>query len=151
MAVLAKSILSHADREAVQSAIAEAESRTAGEVRVSIRERRSRKEQHESVEQLAHHEFHALGMHKTVDRTGVLIYLLLSDRKLRIVADEGIHKHVDEKVWQEIADRITAHFRGGSYRDGLIDGVRAVGEVLATFVPPKPGDRNELPNDVVTR
>lgn len=151
MAVRAKSILTSYDREAIRKAIAEAESRTAGEIRVSVRERRSRRERNDSIEHLAHHEFHALGMHHTAGRTGVLIYLLLSDRTLRIVADEGIHRHVDSQAWQTIADTITSQFRGGNYRNGLVEGVQAVGAVLARFVPRTAGDRNELPNDVAAR
>jgi uncharacterized membrane protein len=143
--------LTSEDRIAVQDAIAETETTTAGEVRVSIRERRSWREKKLPIEKLAEREFAALGMTATVGRTGVLIYLLLSDRQFHILADEGIHRHVTEKTWQEIADRMSALFAAGSNRNGLVEGVRAVGEVLAQFVPPVPNDRNELPNEVSIR
>jgi uncharacterized membrane protein len=151
MPLFSRPILSRADQQMIQQAIANAESQSGGEVRVSIRERRSRKEKDLSVEDLAQIEFHTLGMEETVGRTGVLIYLLLSDRTLRIVADEGIHQHVDDTVWQEIADRITAQFRYGSYRDGLIEGVVEVGKILAKYIPRASDDKNELPDEVVIR
>ena len=148
---VSKRLLSPEDLIAIRDAIAYAESRTAGEIRVSVRERRLRKERRHSVEDLAQREFHALGMEKTQGRTGVLIFVLLSERTLRVVADQGIHQHVSNDVWQTIVDRIIAHFRTGGYRNGLIEGIRGIGEVLATYVPPASGNVNELPNDVIVR
>jgi uncharacterized membrane protein len=147
----AKRLLSREDLDAIRHAIAAAETRTAGEIRVSVRERRSSKERGHSVERLAHREFHHLGMEKTAGRTGVLIYVLLSERKIQVIADSGIHQHVSNEVWKGIVDNIIAHFRTGGYRNGLLEGVRAIGDVLAMYVPPTGGKANELPNDVIVR
>jgi uncharacterized membrane protein len=146
-----KTFLTPEERIAVQDAIGEVEQTTAGEVRVSIRERRSWRERKLSLEDLAMREFQSLGMTKTVGRTGILIFLLLSDRQLYILADEGIHRHVSEKTWREIADRMSALLAAGSNCNGLVEGVRAVGDVLAQFIPPVANDRNELPNNISIR
>lgn len=151
MANRTKKFLSPEALEAVKSAVADAERTTAGEIRVSVREKRSWSERSLGLEELAAREFRLLGMEKTAGRTGVLIYILLAERQFRIHADEGINQLVVPQVWQEIANRMAALFATGSYRNGLVECVRAVGDVLAQHVPPVPNDTNELSNDVSIR
>jgi len=146
-----KKFLSPEALEAVRNAIADVEKKTAGEIRVSVREKRAWSERSLQLEELAAREFRMLGMEKTIGRTGVLVYILLSERQFRIHADEGINQLVMPQVWQEIANRMSALFAAGSFQNGLVECVRAVGEVLAQHVPPVPNDTNELSNDVSIR
>ena len=148
MANLIKSFLTKSDLDAVAEAIGVAEKRTAGEVRVSVRQRRSRKEKGLSVEELARREFVSLGMRKTRDRTGILVFILLETREFFILADEHINEKVREERWREIAGGMARSFADGAYRAGLITAVQSVGEELARFFPIKPDDTNELPNEV---
>jgi len=143
-----RKVLSADDLKLIAQAIGEAEMRTAGEIRVSIHERRHRRERKVPLHELALQEFHRLGMQNTRDRTGILIYILFSERKFHIVADEGIHKVVAEGTWNRIADKMSLRFRAGEFREGIIDGVKHVGEVLAAHVPRRPDDTNELPDTV---
>lgn len=144
-------LFSKDDLAAITQAIGNAERTTAGEIRVEIRQRRSRKEKGRSVEQIAREEFVRLGMTATRDRTGVLLFLLIEDREFCIFADEGIHGKVSQDTWTGIAEVLGGRFARRQFRDGVIDAVNAVGEVLRHHVPRRPDDRNELPNTVEVR
>ncbi|MBI5463719.1 MAG: TPM domain-containing protein [Ignavibacteriales bacterium] len=144
----AKHILSKDDLHAVTEAIRAAERKSSGEIRVEIRQRRHRKERALSIEQIARREFVSLGMTKTKGRTGILIFLLLEDRKFQILADQGIHEKVDDSVWAELANHMSKHFAHGEFRRGLVRTVEAVGDLLAQHFPRSSADRNELPDDV---
>ena len=148
MANLVKKFLSKQDLKDVADAIAESEKRTSGEIRVAIRQKRSKKEQTHSVEQLARHEFVHLGMVKTEDRTGILIFILLEAREFFILADEHINQKVGASTWQSIAQAMSASFARKEFRQGLLTAVRSVGDHLAVHFPVLPGDRNELSNKV---
>ena len=145
---LVKQLFVKEDLDAIAAAIGEAEKTTAGEIRVSIRQRRKWREKHWTIEELARYEFHLLGMTKTKDRTGILIYLLLEDKKFFILADEGIHAKVEDGTWDRVAREMSDHFSQKNFRKGILHGIASVGSELATFFPRKSDDTNELPNDV---
>lgn len=145
---LVKQIFSKEDLAAIASAIGEAEKTTAGEIRVSVRQKRKLLERKRTIEELARKEFHSLGMTKTKDRTGILIFLLLEDKKFFILADEGIHTKVGNDTWNKIAEEMSNHFSQNNFRIGIIHGVKSVGEELSKFFPRKSDDTNELPNEV---
>jgi uncharacterized membrane protein len=148
VANLVKSFLSKQDLNDVAEAIKEAELRTSGEIRVAIRHKRSRKEKGHTVEQLARHEFVHLGMMKTKERTGILIFILLESREFFILADEHINQKVAPRSWDSVAGAMAARFAKKEFRLGLLDAVRTVGEHLSEHFPAKPGDKNELSNEV---
>ncbi len=143
-----KKFLPETDLHALAHFIGEQEKRTSGQIRVSIRQRRSRKERGMSIEDLARKEFHSLGMTKTSERTGVLIFLLLEDRKFHILADEGIHTKVAEGTWERIAGEMVRHFSEKRFKEGIEHGIRTVASELGKHFPPNPGERNELPDTV---
>jgi uncharacterized membrane protein len=145
---LVKNMFTKEDLSAIASAIGEAEKTTAGEIRVSIRQKRKWKERKLTIEELARREFHLLGMTKTKDRTGILIFLLLEDKKFFILADDGIHTKVEEGTWNKVAKEMSDHFSQKNFRLGILHGVHSVGMELAKFFPRKSHDTNELPNDV---
>ena len=148
MANLVKKFLSKQDLKDVADAIAESEKRTSGEIRVAIRQKRSKKEQNHSVEQLARQEFVHLGMVKTEQRTGVLIFILLEAREFFVLADEHINQKVGTGTWQSIAETMSASFARNEFRQGLLTAVRSVGNHLAMHFPILQGDKNELSNEV---
>ncbi len=149
--ILLKKYLSSAELKEVSDKIAEAERTTSGEIRVSIRHRRAWRERKLSVSDLTLSEFRRLGMHATKERTAVLILLLISERKFHIMADEGIHKKVEDGTWDRIAASMSAHFKEGHFGRGLCDAVDAVAVELTKYFPRRADDRDELPNDVVER
>ncbi len=142
-----------ASLEAIGRAVAEQEKRHRGELRVAIegglplrallagRSSRAR-----SIEL-----FGRLRVGQTEDRAGVLIYLLLADRRVEIVADRGIHERVGETAWEAICGAMQQEFAAGRYEAGVLAGLAAVSDLLAQHFPARPGDNaNELPDAPVT-
>jgi uncharacterized membrane protein len=82
----------------------------------------------------------------TAHNNGVLIYLLLADRKVEIVADRGIDARVGASGWQKICAGMETDFGVGNFEAGVIKGIEAVSRQLAAHFPPHRGDRNELPD-----
>jgi uncharacterized membrane protein len=148
---LVKKMFTKEDLAAIATVIGGAEKTTAGEIRVNLRQKRRWRERKYTIEEMARQEFQKLGMPKTKDRTGILIFLLLEDRKFYVLADEGIHTKVEEGVWTKIAAEMSVHFSQSNFRNGIIHGVQAVGEILSQYFPRKSDDTNELPNDVTVR
>jgi uncharacterized membrane protein len=148
MGNLIKKTFTKEDLAAIVAAIGKAEKSTAGEIRVSIRQKRRWREKKLGIENIARREFEFLGMHKTKDRTGVLIFLLLEDKKFYILADEGIHTKVEDGKWTKIAGGMSSHFSRKNFKQGIIQGVQLVGEELSKHFPHKADDKNELPNEV---
>lgn len=147
--VFKKKILTKDDLRTLTAVIAEAEKATSGEIRVVVRHRRLWGEKKLALHDLALKEFHRLGMHKTHGGTGVLILLLLSERKFHIVADAGIHSKVEDGTWDRIAARMSAHFGEGKFVHGLSEAIRSVGKTLAEHFPRRAGDKNELPDEII--
>lgn len=94
-------------------------------------------------------QFLAHGLTTTEARTGVLIFVSLTERYAEIVADTGIAAKVEQAVWDDIVARLTAEIAAGRLAEGLIGAVERAGAVLAEHFPVRPGDRDELANDVV--
>ena len=148
MGNLVKKLFTNDDLLAIAAAISEAEKATSGEIRVSVRQKRKWGERKLSLDALARKEFLHLGMAKTDQRTGILIFLLLSERKFYIFADEGIHSKVETDTWVKIAQNVSEHFTQKNFKHGVIRGVKEVGAVLAKHVPSTKDDKNELSNEV---
>ncbi|MBV8925579.1 MAG: TPM domain-containing protein [Bradyrhizobium sp.] len=89
--------------------------------------------------------FSHLRIWDTAHNNGVLVYLLLADRKVEIIADRGIDARVGAEGWQNICRDMEADFRHGCFEAGVIKGIEAVsGELAKHFPPGRP--RNELPD-----
>ena len=86
------------------------------------------------------------GVWNTEENNGVLIYVLLADHHVEIVADRGIDRQVPQQEWEAIARAIEGHFRAGRYEAGAVAGVHAVSALLERHFPAREGDRNELPD-----
>ncbi|TFH28663.1 MAG: hypothetical protein E4G97_08565, partial [Deltaproteobacteria bacterium] len=93
--------------------------------------------------------FSQLRVWDTERNNGVLIYLLLADRDVEIVADRGIHEMVGAQEWERICRKMEAAFRQADFEGGVIGGIREVTRHLAEHFPPVGDDRNELPDKPV--
>jgi uncharacterized membrane protein len=93
--------------------------------------------------------FSQLRIWDTEHNNGVLIYLLLSDRDVEIVADRGIDAKVGPEEWEKICRNMEAAFRRENYEGGVVSGIQEVTRHLAEHFPPAGGDRNELPDKPV--
>ena len=92
--------------------------------------------------------FGKLRVWDTADNNGVLIYLLLAEHAIEIVADRGIDARVDAAQWAAMATRMGAAFREGRFEDGLTQALEEVSALLVEHFPLADGqaDRNELPD-----
>jgi uncharacterized membrane protein len=149
MSMITKKYLTKEEARQIADKISGVEQTTSGEIRVCLRHKRFLGEGKLSLHDLTLKEFYRLGMHKTKERSGVLILLLMDERKFEIIGDEGIHKKIADGTWDRIAGSMSAHFREGKFAAGILHAVDAVGNELKTHFPHRPEDRNELPNDVV--
>lgn len=132
------------DIAAVEAAIAEAEKRSSGEIRVSLSPFFWG-----SVHKAAERAFVRLGMTQTKLRNGVLFFVVPSRKSFMVLGDGGIHEKVGQGFWDEVAASLSEHFRRGEFTEGLVAGVTRAGEQLAVHFPyDREGDVNELPNMV---
>ncbi len=99
-----------------------------------------------STRERARQVFAQRGVWNTEENNGVLIYLLLADHGVEVVADRGIDARAGADEWQRICRMIEAHFREGRYEEGAIAGVSAVSLLLERHFPAKGEDNNELSN-----
>ena len=93
--------------------------------------------------------FARLRIWDTAHNNGVLIYLLLADRKVEIVADRGIDAKVGAAGWKQICSVMETDFRGGNFTGGVIKGIQAVSRELAKYFPKQGAGPNELPDTPV--
>ena len=141
-----RAFLRRVDTQAVEQAIARAETRTSGEIRVSVAGfflGNSRR--------LAEGAFRRLGLHATRNRNGVLLLIAPARRQVVVLGDEAIHAQVGDAFWTELAAQVSARFREGRFTDGVVEAVDAIGEALARHFPTgaeAAGNPNELPDAI---
>ncbi len=90
--------------------------------------------------------FGHLGVWDTEGNNGVLIYVLMADRDVEIVADRAIAARVTQADWDAVCREMEGHFRSGRFAEGAEAGIAKVGELLAKHFPGQGGDRNEQPD-----
>ena len=137
------SLFSKFDSDRIVAAIAAAEKKTSGEIRVHVTRHVPK-----DLEERALRRFHLLGMEKTAHRNGVLLYIAPRARRFRILGDVAIHEKCGDEFWKEVTAVMEGHFRKGALTDGVVAGVERVGDVLARHFPRGAGDANELPDSI---
>jgi uncharacterized membrane protein len=90
--------------------------------------------------------FSHLRIWDTAHNNGVLIYLLLADRNVEIIADRGIDTKVGAAGWKKICAAMETEFAARNFERGVIKGIEAVSRELAKHFPPYAGEPNELPD-----
>src|ERR1700729_2494088 len=90
--------------------------------------------------------FAQLRIWDTAHNNGVLIYLLLADRNVEIVADRGIDAKVTAAGWEKICAEMERDFKAGKFKSGVIRGIEAVSRQLALYFPAHGKGPNELPD-----
>jgi uncharacterized membrane protein len=134
--------------ERITRAIAAAEAGHHGEIRFAVESSLSAAEIARGVDarQKAVEAFARLGVWDTEANNGVLLYLLLADRDVEIVADRGVHAKVGPEGWEAICRRMESEFRAGRFEAGVAAGIAEVGRHLETHFPRRGADVNELPD-----
>lgn len=98
------------------------------------------------VHQRALQAFVENGVTRTRERTGILIFVSLFERRVEVIADEGIHARVPRGTWDEVVALVLAGVRTGSLADGLTRAIARCGELLEREFPRRADDTNELPD-----
>ncbi len=95
--------------------------------------------------------FGRLRVWDTAANNGVLIYLLLADHRIEIVADRGLAPFVSAEQWRGVCLLMEGRLRAGEHADGVVAGIEAAGDLLAEHFPQEPGmpDEDELPDQPV--
>ena len=132
----------------IETAITANEARHDGELRFAVEASLPLSELMRGVS--AHHRavemFSRLRVWDTERNSGVLIYLLLADRRVEIIADRGIHRKVGNAAWEAICGNMQRAFAEREFERGVILAIDAISDLLAIHFPPQPGNPDELPN-----
>jgi len=130
----------------IEAAIAATERTHGGEIRFAVEGNLSAPElwRDMSARERAVEVFARLGVWDTEANNGVLIYLLWADHDVEIVADRGFNGRVTAEEWAAVCHRMEAHFRANRPQQAIVEGVQAVGALIAKHFPAI--DRNELPD-----
>lgn len=133
--------------------VAASERRHSGEIRVCVEAGlpMSYLWRHAPARERAVMLFGKLRVWDTAHNNGVLVYLLLAEHAIEIVADRGIHSQVDAAEWAAMAQRMSAAFREGRFEDGLTQALEEISALLVEHFPLGEGevDVNELPDEPV--
>ena len=107
----------------------------------------------EIVRQRALTMFSKLRVWDTEENNGVLIYLLLAEQAIEIVADRGLNRHVSPAQWQAMVQRMGSAFTAGQFETGLTQTLEEVSSLLVEHYPATQGERqgNQLPDIPVLR
>src|SRR4051812_28909329 len=111
--------LKQLDKEQIVKAIGEAEKLSTGEIRVYV----SHKERHDAME-FAKRRFEELGMTKTRDRNGVLIYIVPRTRQFAVIGDTGIHERCGNDFWSAVARGMSQRMKEGKFTEALVEAIR---------------------------
>lgn len=88
--------------------------------------------------------FSRLRIWDTEENIGVLVYVLLADKDVEVVADRGIHRKVGDAAWQSICGTMEVAFRAGRFEEGAVAGINAINAILAEHFPRGGSGPNEL-------
>ena len=137
--------------QAIGDAIREGETRHRGEIRFAVETALDLQPllRGQSAQDRAGDVFAQLRVWDTAGNNGVLVYLLLADRQVEIVADRDAHARIGTAGWEAICRRMEAALRDGRFEAGVIEGIRAITDLLAREYPASGPTANELPDHPV--
>jgi len=140
-----REFLTKLEHDRIIKTIRDAESKTSGEIRVLIQRGKFKGDPLVAAQR----KFHRLGMHKTHERSAVLIFVVPRAHKFAVVGDNAIHEKCGDEFWQGIVERMRNHFQNERFSDAVVEAVNEIGNVLARDFPKTREDTNELPDDVI--
>ena len=138
-----KEFVEKLEHQRIVNAIAAAEKKTSGEIRVYIQ----RGEIADPIP-AARQQFEKLGMTATRERNAVLIFVAPRSQKFAVIGDTGIHERCGDEFWQWLVGAMQAHFKAENFTDAVVHAIKETGDLLAQHFPRRPDDRDELPNAV---
>ncbi|HEX3729411.1 MAG TPA: TPM domain-containing protein [Opitutaceae bacterium] len=131
------------DHGRVVAAIAAAESRTSGKIRVLLARHRAPR-----PIAAARKHFTKLSIAHLPERNGVLIFVAPRSRTFAVIGDRGVHEKCGEGFWTELAAAMTGYFKRGDFTEGLVHGIERAGAALAAHFPPEGPGGGSAPDGV---
>ncbi len=135
--------LTKAEEAEVVEAIRNAEKNTSGEIRIHLEKRTDI-----APIERAMAVFHELKMDETQLRNGVIIYVAVKSKQFAIYGDKGINDKVSKDFWNSTKDIMVGHFKNGSNKLALVEGINSTGEQLKKHFPFYDNDIDELSNEI---
>lgn len=134
--------------DAIEAAVRASEATHNGEIRFAIENTLAASQVWRGMtgRERAVEVFSNLRVWDTEQNSGVLVYLLLADHDIEIVADRGIAARVDAATWEAIAQTMEAAFRQGDFERGALAGIEQISALLTTHFPPTGDNPDELAN-----
>ncbi|MBC8415931.1 MAG: TPM domain-containing protein [Candidatus Cloacimonetes bacterium] len=108
----------------------------------------SKKIKWQKVKERALRQFMESGVYNTKDRTGILIFISILEKRVELLADSGINEKIPQEKWQSIVDNIIKGIKKKNVTSYLIESINECGELLAQHFPIQPGDVNELTDEI---
>ncbi len=137
------SFFSAEEEQKIIEAIAKAELKTSGEIKLHVESRCWF-----SPVWRAKRVFESLEMDRTDEKNGVLIYIAFRSKKFAIIGDTGINKKVGQNFWDSTKEMMQIEFRKGDFFAGAIKAIDHAGVQLSRYFPYSHDDNNELTNEV---
>jgi len=133
------------DDARITAAIQAAEAKSTGEIRVFISTGHC-----DDALVAARKQFERLGLAKTKNRNGVLIFIAPKSQNFAVLGDEAIHACLGDETWSSIRDVMLEHFQHGDHTGALLAAITRVGEALARHFPctTPATNPNELPDKI---
>lgn len=135
----------------ISNKIKEAEKKTSAEIVVVIKEKRKLFESNKTIKELSEDEFIRAGIVNTAEKTGVLIFILLSEKQFYILADKKISDKFPQQIFDSIAKEMSNQFKSGKFSKGIINCIDILSELLSQDFPIEPDDIDELSNKIVIK
>jgi putative membrane protein len=110
----------------------------------------SKSEMNEEVFQRSLEVFYNNKVSITKDRTGIMIFISLLERKVEVLADCGINEKVEKDYWNKLVSELISQIRNGKIIEGLGSAITECGRSLETSFPIQENDTNEIPNELIT-
>lgn len=134
--------------DAIEAAVKACEARHSGEIRFAVEASLPPAAlwRGQTPRERAQQVFSDLRVWDTAHNNGVLIYVLVAERDVEIVADRGVGGPSVPAAWEACCRIMEDHFRAGRFREGSVAGIEAVAAVLAGHPPNRPDAGNELPD-----
>lgn len=133
------------EHDRIVNAIKAAEAKTSGQIRVFLQ----RGVFEEDPLLRAQQKFVQLGMQKTKERNGVLIFVAPRAQKFAVIGDDGVHAKCGDQFWQALVGRMREHFLREDFTDALVEAIESTGQLLARHFPRTGAAANELPDEIV--
>jgi len=104
----------------------------------------------ETVQRRAVQAFYEKGLYRTRHQTGVLFFLSLLERKVWVLADQGIHSRIGQETLNRFAKMVSQGIKEERSSEALCQAIEGIGRLLAQHFPVTDGDKDELPDEVMT-